>query len=348
MSAITQRPGVYTSYYVQSAVSGADRGGTAGLAAIAASGSVGTIYEISSYAQAAAAFGEGCNMTKLIRLLLRNGCAKVLAAPAVVSGTAQTSDYTAAFTLLMAREAVSFMVCDSRAAAVHAAMKSAIIDCEREESKYRMGIVEAAGTAAELVSDAAALNCERMVLLSPVETDGTPGAVAAAFAGCAAAATDPALPFNGAELFGLGRLGDNFTDAQVNTLAQGGVTPVETLGGQVCVVRGVTTRTTTSGAADDTWREVNTVMIVDDVIPTVRARLKTMFARAKNTAQTRGAIRTQVMIELERKLRAQTIDSYGPVTAIANGEDPTVCDVSFEFTVAHGLNKIDLVAYITV
>ena len=71
----------------------------------------------------------------------------------------------------------------------------------------------------------------------------------------------------------------------------------------VSPVRGITTRTTTGGAQDITWRELTTILIVDDVIPSIRASLRSRFSRTKNTAQTRGAIRSQVIVELENKLR---------------------------------------------
>ena len=88
--------------------------------------------------------------------------------------------------------------------------------------------------------------------------------------------------------------------------------------------------------------------IIDDVIPDVRDKLRANFTRTKNTAQTRGAIRTQVIIELEKKLAAQIIESYGNVTVEADADDPTVCLVTFEFMVAHGLNQIRITANITV
>lgn len=88
---------------------------------------------------------------------------------------------------------------------------------------------------------------------------------------------------------------------------RGGVTPVEQAAGVVSVVRGVTTRTKTGEAADATWRELTTIRIVDDVIPTVRDALRARFRRAKNTEQSRGAIRSQVVLELENKL-AREID----------------------------------------
>ena len=64
------------------------------------------------------------------------------------------------------------------------------------------------------------------------------------------------------------------------------------------------------------------------------------FARAKNTAQTRGAVRSQVILELERKLASEIITGYGEVTVQPLEEAPTVCLVTFSFTVAQGLNQI--------
>ena len=126
------------------------------------------------------------------------------------------------------------------------------------------------------------------------------------------------------------------------------MTPLEAVGGVVSPVRGITTRTTTGGAQDITWRELTTILIVDDVIPTIRSSLRSRFSQTKNTAQTRGAIRSQVIVELESKLRAQIIDSYGEVAVSVYDEDPTVCLVEFSFAVAHGLNQIHLTAHITI
>ena len=54
------------------------------------------------------------------------------------------------------------------------------------------------------------------------------------------------------------------------------------------------------------------------------------------------------MVELEKKLAAEIIDSYGEVTVSALEEDPTVCLVEFTFAVAHGLNQIYLTVHITI
>ena len=129
---------------------------------------------------------------------------------------------------------------------------------------------------------------------------------------------------------------------------RGGVTPLENVSGVVSVVRGVTTRTKTGEAEDATWLELTTIRIVDDVIPTIRNSLRAKFRRTKNTEQTRGAIRSQVVLELENKLAREIITGYDQVTVEADTENPTVCLVDFTFTVAHGLNQIWLTAHITV
>ena len=126
------------------------------------------------------------------------------------------------------------------------------------------------------------------------------------------------------------------------------MTPLESVSGQVGVVRGVTPRTSSGEVEDSTWRELSTILIVDDVIPTLRDSLRSKFRRAKNTAQSRGAIRTQVVLELENKKSREIITDYDQVTVSAHPDDPTVCLVDFTFTVTHGLNQIWLTAHIVI
>jgi phage tail sheath gpL-like len=343
-----ERPGVYSSVEVTSTLSGSATGKVVGLAAAAEIGTKGACVKISSYGEAVSAFGSDCSITKLIEILFSNGASAVQAVAAEVGTAPDTDDYTQAFAALMVKEDVSIMICDSDDSAVHAAMMSAIGSAV-ESCKYRIGIVETGGTVTEVTACAAALNCERMVMVYPAEsgTEATAGAVAAAVAGAVASGGDPALPLNGAVLEGVD-IDRRFTDAEITGLVQAGVTPVEYVSGEVCVVRGVTTRTTTNSVSDATWRELTTVLIIDDIVPSIRAGLRKKFPRVKNTEQTRGAIRTQVLIELESKKSKEIIESYGTVTAQASVDDPTVCEVSFVFTVAHGLNSINLTAHISV
>ena len=338
---IHERPGVYSSYDASAVISSSGGGRTVGLAAVLSDGDTGALVTLNRYEDAVSAFGEGENLTKLAQILFRNGAAKVLAVP--VSGQEQ---YQTAFDLLAAEEDISVVVCDSTALTVQQALRQSV--CEASEARRERIAVVGGGAdedVEDLVERAQGLNSERMVLIAP--GDGT-GLAAAAAAGAIAAESDPAVPLGGAELKGLDGLDARYADTEIDTLVRGGVTPLENVGGVVRVVRGVTTRTKTGEAADATWRELTTILIVDDVSPTIRNALRAKFRRTKNTEQTRGAIRSQVVLELENKLTREIITGYDQVTVQADAANPTVCLVDFTFTVAHGLNQIWLSAHITV
>ena len=349
MSTITvhERPGVYSSYETSALTVGARRGRTVAVVATASGDAREAYYRWNSYSRAAADVGE-CALSRLAQLALRNGAGTVYGIPVT------DSDYTAAFATAASLEDVAVVVCDSTQTSVQQALRTMVDNCSAVR-KERIAVV--AGAADESVTDlverAEALNDERLVLVAPgcVNAAGTAqGGVecAAALAGAIAGTTDPALPLGGAQLYGLEGLETTYDDSDIDTLVQGGVTPLEILAGACYVVRAVTTRTTTGGAADTTWRELTTILVVDEVIPGIRDALRARFTRSKNTEQTRGAIRSQVVMELEDRVSREIIDGYGDVTAEPLSTDPTVCLVEFAFTVAHGLNQIWLSAHITV
>ena len=348
---IHERPGVYSSYDASAVIRGGRAVRVIGAAARSVSGTANTPITLTSYEAGVSAFGEDAadspGMSTLLKLLFQNGAATVVAA------AVEDDDYAAAFAALQGVENVRIIVCDSGELTVQQALRESVesASAARRERIAVVGMSEAGTTA--LTARAAALNSERMVLVAPDALDSAgeklPGMfAAAAVAGAIAAGADPAVPLNGTPLKGLGGVSAQYSDNEIDLLVRGGVTPLEAVGGVVSPVRGITTRTTTGGAQDITWRELTTILIVDDVIPTIRSSLRSRFSQTKNTAQTRGAIRSQVIVELESKLRAQIIDSYGEVAVSVYDEDPTVCLVEFSFAVAHGLNQIHLTAHITI
>lgn len=343
-----ERPGVYSSYDTSGVTSTGTGTKTVGVAAKAAQGDVNRTVMLTSYAECVSEFGENTAMSALARLLFANGASKVQAVRVADEG--ETADYEASFAALNALEDVKLVVCDSAEEEVQQALRAAV-ETASAGRKERIAIVGGEGTTAELTQRAAALNSERVVLAAPKGTGADGSAAifsAAALAGAAAVGSDPAAPLNGAELMGLSGLETDYTDNEVDTLVRGGVTVLESAAGVISPVRCVTTRTKTGGAEDATWRELTTVQVVDDVIPAVRAALRSRFARTKNTAQTRGAIRSQVIVELEKKKAAEIIESYGEVTVEPSADDPAACAVEFSFAVAHGLNQIYLTAHIAI
>ena len=334
-------PGVYTSLEMSGIKYKTGAPGVVGIALYDGSLAAG-VTEIASPAAATAKFGAKSVGEKLISLIFQNGASSVKAA---VTADDTKNGYAAAFALLMKEPDIYVITCDSTEADVLSALLAAISSGD-ESTKYRIGVVEGAGNTAALKALAAGLNSQRMIITTPVKNGGM--GTAAALAGMIAGTADPALPFGGAELAGVTDELEEYTDDELNALIGAGVTPVRREGTAVCVVRAVTTRTKSGGTPDVSWRDVNTVLIADNVITQVRGVLKGMFSRAKNTLRTRGAVRTQVVIELEKKLDAGIIDGYGDVSVTQDENDPAVCLVSFEFSPASGMHQIIISAYITI
>ena len=348
---VHQRPGVYSSYDASTVVSGRNTGRMVGLAAVNAKAPAGAVQTVTSYDRAAALFGTGGaeDMAELIRLALKNGASGVAAVP-----VASEDGYEAAFAQLAGLEDIALVICGSTDIAVQKKLRDSVAEAS---NLRRERLCVLAGAADESVDDlierAKELNHERAVLVAPGGVDGQGDnvsglALAAAVAGAIAGESDPAVPLGGAELLGLNGVSRRLEDNDLDRLILGGVTPVESLGGVVSVVRGVTTRTATAGTADAAWRDLSAIRVVDDVIPGLRTALRNKFRRAKNTPQSRGAIRAQVVLELENRMAREIITGYEDVAVSADHEDPTRCLVEFSFTVAHGLNQIWLTAHITV
>ena len=343
---IHERPGVYSSYDASAAVRGGRAARTVGVAAKSTSGTANAAVRLTSYEMGLSTFGEDAEgtpgMPAILKLLFLGG------ASTVVAVKVDEDDYAAAFRVLQTVENLQVIVCDSGELTVQQALRVSLesASAARRERIAVVGMSDA--STADLTERATALNSERMVLVGPDGLDGAGKPVSGVFAAAAVAAAvamtrDPAIPLNGTPLNGLTGVSVDYTDSEIDVLVRGGVTPLEAVGGVVSPVRGITTRTTTGGADDTTWRELTTILIADDVIPAIRQSLRSRFSQTKNTVQTRGAIRSQTIVELENKLRAEIIDSYSDVAVSASEEDPTICLVEFSFAVAHGLDRKSVV-----
>lgn len=343
-----ERPGVYSNYALSSIWSAGN--GSAGVA-VAASFEGSGLMTLTSTNQAESALDSDSVALRLVRLLLMNGAGTVLLFPVEEKTEA---GYRKAMKALLREKKSRFMICDTEDAAIQSAMKTELAEAAAEGNECIGVVGMTADTLLERKNRAAELNCERMVLtagnvsLSWDET--TTGSIygAAGLAGVLAAQTDPALPVNGVTIAGISGVAERFTESEIDLLVQGGVTVLEDVGGNVSPIRAVTTRTTINGVADTGWRELTTVMIVDDVIPGIRERLKAQFLRRKNNSTTWGAIRSQVAMELENRKKREIIDSYGEILVEQDESDPTVCVVQFSFGVICGVSRIYLTAHITI
>lgn len=342
-----ERPGVYSDYTASRVT--ASGGERKIIAAIGTAQAQSGLYTVTSPGDGIAVFGADSGLGKMLQAAYENGAGTVLAY-CLEQGDVQS--YKAAFSAVLEQKTAALICIESMAADVQQALRDAVMAASGQKGEC-IGIVGMQTPAkAALLERAAALDCERMVLVGPdvyISGEAAGGFVAAAaLCGALSAETDPALPLNGAVLNGLEGVTAVYEDTDIDALVRGGVTVLEAFGGKVSVLRGITTKQTVGEGRDTTWRELTTVLIADDVIPGIRNALAARFPRAKNNASTRGAIRSTVIMELESRLGREIIDSYENVSAEASDTDGGVCVVKFGFSVTHGLNRIHLTAHISV
>ena len=342
-----ERPGVYSDYEASSVYAASPGGKTVGLAAV--SSATAGLYTLHTMADIAGFSGEP-ELCDLLRLLFQNGAGSVLFCPLQ---EASTANYTEAISQILLQKQAKVLLTDSSDPAVAAVLKQAVEAASADRNECIAVLGASGSTDNQRIALAGQMNSARVVVTAPAcylrgGEEASPVYAAAAVAGLIAGQTDPALPFGGASLQGLSGVDTAWEESALDLLIRGGVTPLEYVDGNVNIVRGVTSKTTENGVADTTWKEITTILTVDDVITGVRASLTRSFPRAKNNAQTRSAIRDLVVLELESRLRRMIIDGYEGLTVSANGEDPTICDVVFSFGISHGLSHILLSAHITV
>ncbi len=344
-----ERPGVYSDYDASpvSASGSTERV----IALIGQAQAKAGLYTITSAQSGKEAFGEESELGQMVQAAYRNGAGKVLACPVEADTIAA---YQPAFALVFEQKQASFCVIASTQEPVQLALRAAVEEASGQKGECigLVGLQDA--TVQSLCARAELLNAERMVLVGPdvyltgVEQAAGSWLAAAALAGALCDQSDPSMPLNGQVLRGFDGVARTFADTEYDALARSGVTGLECVGGEVSVIRGLTTRTKTGGSEDLTFRELGTMLILDDVIPSIRDSLRRTFTRAKNNAVTRNAIRSRVIIELENRIAREIIDSYENLTVTALETDPTVCVVAFTFSVVHGLNRIYLTAHIKV
>ena len=213
-----ERPGVYSVYAASAVVSGAARRGWAAVAARSQGGTPGKLYDLGRYEEAETTFGKEDALTALVKLLMANGAARVLAVP-----VEEEADYPAAFALLGEQESVKVVVCDSQTLSVQQALRDQVL-ADAQVRRERIAVVPggAEESVSQLVARAKELNSERVVLVAPGISEEAGGAlVAAAVAGAICGEGDPALPLGGVELRGIPGIALRYGESELDTLLQG-------------------------------------------------------------------------------------------------------------------------------
>jgi hypothetical protein len=303
----------------------------------------GTLHRFADYPAAAAlleGLAGGERLLKTVRLLFDSGVSAVVAA-------VKSHDLADALELLREEDAIGAVVCDAADEEDMAALKTHLAACAGDR-RERIAFLGAAGkdVAVEMAQE---LNDERVVLCCPaavidVDSDTDALYAAAAMAGAVLSANDPVHNWNGEVLGALSGC-TKLPETDIQVLLAAGVTVLEERDGEVSCIRAMTTKTTTAGVADGSLKSLNTILIIDDVMRTVREALTARLRGARVSMET---VKAQVTVELAAKQEDGIIESFEVPTVHADGTDPSTCVVEIAFRAAHVLSRIHITAHVSI
>ena len=340
-----ERPGVYSNYEASGVIYRHSSSRTIGIVA-KSSAEIGKIYNITKASDAESIFGKSGLMFNLCDISLKNGAYKISA----VSVGDSDENYQGAFDLLNAVDDICAIICDSENLSIQNLLKTSVISAS-ENLRERIGIVAAAQDET-LSTWTTNFNHERIILVAQNPTEGNQtlsGCIlAAALAGIISKNTDPTTSFNGDALEGISGLNISLSEDDVDDYIQMGIVPFEIVNNNVEIIRAVTSKISSNGAIDNTFKELNTILIIDFILKEIRSTLKSKIQGQKNNSSTRSSIQSQTTLKLQEFLEAQMIDSYDQVAVSQSEQDASICIVKLSFTVSRGLNQIHITASVTV
>lgn len=140
---------------------------------------------------------------------------------------------------------------------------------------------------------------------------------------------------------------DPLEEQEVESLLGSGVTVLESLDGAVSCIRCVTSRTLTGGEEDRTFASVNTVMMIDDIIRSVRERLSDLL-KGSTILFSQDSVASQAAVVLDQKQQEGMVTSFEPPVVYVQPDDPSVCVVELEFYLSSVFSQIYLTAHISI
>lgn len=294
-----------------------------------------------------------------------NGATTTITVKELVGGAyvSKKEAYAAAFEASLVDSEIMVIILDTTDTTVYDALKEHLNTAESESHNlFRYGVV---GVPAEVtdIDDvmalAADINSHRMFIGFPnvvddnnVVLDGTITA-----AGVAAVlntqTNDPALPTNNIGLVSFGGVASKLTEEAMCELADAGVVAIfpET-DSTPTIWRMVTTAQKSTGdeAIESVWHDATTILIADNVLASVLAKLKANYRRTKNVARVLDSIRTDIVGILDQKLALEIIEEYNPelVAVVKDPEDRYGALADFEYKVVSPLYTITVTQHVKI
>ncbi len=222
------------------------------------------------------------------------------------------------------------------------------------EQQSIIGIGAVTTTLSAATTLAADLNSGAICVVVMPGTASTARQVAAAYASVVAFEEDPARPLNTLALTGIGvpPIASRLGRTEQETCLANGVTPLEVgPGNTVQIVRAVTTYTkSAAGATDVALLDLTTIRTLYYVRESSRDRVRLRFPRAKLSARTPAAVRSElldVLKKLEELEIVENVDENADALIVERSlQDTNRLNASIPVDVVNGLHvfagRIDL------
>lgn len=303
-----------------------------------------TIFSITGTNDAVAAFGENSIASKMVRVLITNGVDNIKGIIVPASGEnalADTLDAT------MADKTIKMILCCDNEAATITAVKDHLVLAEANDRfRYSVFAPATADTAdqTKLTAFAKTVDSDRIFICGPHFLSGTeaadPQVIAAGLASAIMTETnDPALPMNGVEILGFSGISRVMLDAEMNALANAGVTAFYLEGSTPAVYRLVT-----SAIDDKVWQEGTTRFIADYVLESNEELLRANYKRTKNVTRILDSIKGDIKINMEKMEAAEIIENWdeNTLTVVRDPMDAYGALIDYEFDVVTPLYTITI------
>lgn len=343
----TMRPGIYTSYTVSAYGAGE---GERGLGIVSASQIPQlSVQKITSQGQAQELFGPldgAAPMTRMIIAALQNGVGKLYA---VSPATEDESGYEAALNQLLEVPEV-YAVCTDREDQELETFLKTKLDAMEAEGRERIAVLGSSDWE-QAEQKAVRMNHKRICVAYPAaaSSQGAGNLSPVLLGSMICREHRPYSNLNGELAEGDFILSQQLSREQQEQLMQVGICLLEPASDAVMLVRGMTTHTKNeSGLNDRTYRNISSVLILDQVVPGLRQVLQQLLTSSDNSTASLDGIQSMTASRLEDFKQQGLISDYGVPNVYLKEDDRTVCVVEVNFTVRQGLNQIYLTAQIHV
>ena len=338
MQTTNRRPGIYSGYSVSSAHA-APRSAQGAALVVKLSEFTDELLTFGSFSEAIEILAAHKTILNTCRILFDSGVSRVYLAAA-------GADYEAALARVAEIDDIGAVISD---ASDESDLQSLLgsVNASSEAKRERLLFIGSAGTAAATAA-ADTLNHERAIVCTPaafVSGDSQPNVLytACAFAGAILAQPSPGFNFSAFPLSPLPDV-ERLPESDIQTLIERGISVFERVAGSVSCVRAVTTRT----LPDLSLRPLNSILIIDDVMRSLRVGLSSLLRSLRVGAASHESIASQAAVILSAKRDEAIITSFSPPVVRAAPDDPSVCIVQLSFGVAFVVEQIFISAFIRV